>query len=352
MAIIAYTGVMGSGKTYEAVSTAALTALRAGRRVVTNISGFNFEKVRDYLGPFSDGALLEADKVVVIPTDRILQDHFFYDPEVSAESCVKPGDLVLVDEVWSCWGTDKKLLAEHQKFFRMHRHYTEADTGISCDLVLMIQDLGSLHRFIRSVLESNLKFTKMKSLGLHSRYQVVVFEGRGQRKANIVSVSTKKYDKSIFPLYKSYDVGAGKEATVDGRANLFNNKLFLTVFFGAIVGLLYAGWWFIGYVNHLRNGGRDESEPSVSSPTATANTGNPSASGPSTSSQSASPLVSANARLVGILQLSSGETLMLIQLEDGRIIRQMMRAGLIDGWQTVAGYENRMVSFSFGSKNK
>lgn len=349
MAIMAYTGVMGSGKTYEGVSTAALTALRAGRRVVTNISGFNYEKVRDFLGPFSDGSLLEPDKVVVIPTARILEDHFFYDPEVNEDSCVKPGDLVLIDEVWSCWGTDKKLLPEHQKFFRMHRHYTEVGTGVSCDLVIMIQDLGSLHRFIRGVLELNLKFTKMKSLGLSSRYQVVVFEGKGQRKANIVSVSTKKYDKRIFPLYKSYDGAAGNEATVDGRANLFNNKLFMTVMFCALVGFLWAGKWFVGYVVHLQKGGKD-------APAAVAAAASP-AAGAGASAGAAgpvlpAPVVASDARLVGVLQLSGGETEVMLQLADGRIVRQRMRGGVVDGWQTVAGYDGRMVGFSFGGKVK
>lgn len=353
MAIMAYTGVMGSGKTYEGVSTAALTALRAGRRVVTNISGFNYEKVRDFLGPFRDGSLLEPDKVIVIPTARILEDHFFYDPDVVADSCVKPGDLVLIDEVWSCWGSDKKLLPEHQKFFRMHRHYTEVGTGVSCDLVIMIQDLGSLHRFIRGVLELNLKFTKMKSLGLSSRYQVVVFEGKGQRKANIVSVSTKKYDKRIFPLYKSYDGGAGNEATVDGRANLFNNKLFLAVMFVGIVAFLWAGKWFVGYVLHLQKGGKDDATAASSAPGATVASSSPAAgSSAPAGSPPAALAVSTDARLVGVVQQSNGETVVVLQLGDGRIVRQRMRAGVVDGWQTVAGYDGRMVGFTFGSKSK
>src|SRR5476649_1354614 len=110
MAIMAYTGVMGSGKSYEGVSSAALTALRAGRRVVTNISGFNYEKVRDHLGRLADGELLAADKVLVVPSKRISEDDFFYDPEVQAESVVRPGDLVLIDEVWAFWGSGQKLL--------------------------------------------------------------------------------------------------------------------------------------------------------------------------------------------------------------------------------------------------
>lgn len=348
MAIMAYTGVMGSGKTYEGVSTAALTALRTGRRVVTNISGFNFEKIRDHIGTLPDGSLLDADKVLVIPSLRITEPHFFYDPDVADESVVRPGDLVLIDEVWSFWGKDAKLLPEHQKFFRMHRHYTEANSGVSCDLVLMIQDLGSLHRFIRGVLETNLKFTKMKSVGLHSRYQVVVFEGGTQRRANIVSTSVKKYDKKIFPLYKSYDAGAGKESVVDGRANIFNNRLFQFVMVCAIVAVLWGSYWFIGYVSKLRNGGVDSKHP-VAVVSASANQA---LAAPISPQASSTVSVSNDTRLVGVVETSRGESIVVVQLADGRIVRQRMTAGVIDGWDSMAGYQGHMVGFVFGGKVK
>lgn len=343
MAIIVYTGVMGSGKTYEAVRTAALGALKAGRRVVTNISGFNFEAIRDHLGEFPDGSLLEADKVVVIPSRRITEPHFFFDPSSTEESVVKPGDLVLIDEVWEFWGTDAKLPPEHQKFFRMHRHYTEVDSGISCDLLIMIQDLMSLHRFIKGVVESNLKFTKMKTLGLSSRYRVDVFEGNKQRKANLVSSSVNKYDKRIFPLYKSYDAGAGKEGVVDGRQNLLANKWFLGSMAVAVLGLLWAGWWFVGYVAHLRSGGVTHKPASEQGSPA-----NGQAAAPGAPPTNSTPAVASDTRLIGVIAPSAGETTVILQLADGRILRQRMNAGLVDGWQSVAGYQGHMAGFYFG----
>ena len=49
MAIKAYTGIMGSGKTYEVVSEVIRTALAQGRRVVSNIAGLNYEAFVDLL---------------------------------------------------------------------------------------------------------------------------------------------------------------------------------------------------------------------------------------------------------------------------------------------------------------
>jgi zona occludens toxin len=181
---------------------------------------------------------------------------------------------------------------------------------------------------------------------------VVVFEGKGQRKANIVSVSTKKYDKRIFPLYKSYDGGKGNEATVDGRANLFNNKLFLAVFFGAVAGLLYTGWWFIGYVNDLRKGGKNAAVPAALAKAEAANSSVPVGATSAGSFPPPSPALNSEARLVGIVQQASGETVVVLQLSDGRVVRQRMRSGLVDGWQTIAGYDGQMVGFVFGGKSK
>jgi zona occludens toxin len=349
MAIMAYTGVMGSGKSYEAVATAALTAFRAGRRVVTNIAGFNYEAIRDYLGTMPDGSTLAADRVLVIASKRITEPDFFFDPDRPADTVVKPGDLVLIDEVWAFWGTDSKLSSEHQKFFRMHRHYTESISGISCDLVIMIQDLMSLHRFIRGVLESTLKCTKLKSLGLSSRYRVEIYEGNKQRKATLVSVFLRKYDKRIFPLYKSYDAGTGKENVVDNRQNLFSNRWFLLVMAASLIGLVASSVWFYRYLGHLRNPESGKKPDSLSS---SSSSSPGSASG---SPQSGLPSANVNSndmRLVGLIERHGGDTIAVIQMADGRVIQHRMEAGVIDGWRSSVGYQGRFASFSSFGKAK
>ncbi|KAF1035011.1 MAG: hypothetical protein GAK35_04245 [Herbaspirillum frisingense] len=345
MAIMVYTGVMGSGKSYEGISTAALNALRQGRRVVTNIAGVNFEAIRDHLGPMKDGALLSEDRVVVIQSKRITEPHFFFDPEVEVDSVVKPGDLVLIDEVWAFWGKDCKLSAEHQKFFRMHRHYVESSSGVSSDLVVMIQDITSLHRFIRGVVETTFKFTKMKTLGLASCYRVEVYEGSRQTRATLVSASVKKYDKRIFPLYKSYDGGSGKEKSVDDRQNLFRNKWFMSVMVAAVAGLGAGGVWFYRYVSNLQSGSTGKHPPAQA---AAGSQPSPQAGPVSPSSVSSSTDV----RLIGVVQHGTGETTAIFQLADGRVVQQRMDAGLIDGWQTVAGFQGHMVGFVFGVGGK
>lgn len=351
MAIICYTGVMGSGKTYEGVSTAMLTALRQGRRVVTNISGVNFEEVRDYLGAFPDGSHLEPEKIVIIPSKRITEPGFFPDPDLEgkggAPSVVMGGDLVLIDEVWSFWGSDQKLTPEHQKFFRMHRHYTEVNSGVSCDLVLMIQDLSSLHRFIRGVLESTLKFTKKKDLGVSSAYTIDVYEGSKQTRQTFIARSMKKYDKKIFPLYKSYDGDKkGKEATVDGRHSLFANKWFLVAVAGGMVLMLYSSVAFYRMVSAFLNP-EPVKKPEASGAVAPVRV-------PGAAAGAFSPPVGAvvgpstSRSLMGVYVIG-GITYALVQMPDGRVTQIEAMGGVVDGWRSKFPVDGQFVTFRFAS---
>ena len=337
MAITVYTGVMGSGKSYEAVSTALLNALRAGRRVVTNVSGLNKDKVFDYLGGDFDD-----DKILVVHSDDVVKPNFFFDPdEPDAVSVVRKGDLVLMDEVWAFWGTDQKILPAHQKFFRMHRHYTDDATNVSCDLVILIQDLMSLHRNVRSVVETNMRFVKLKSLGLSSGYRVEIYEGNKQTKARLTSTLIKKYDKAIFPLYQSYEGGKGKELSADDRQNIFKSPWFVATLVGGVVLTVVLGVMLYRLVAKMR-----APDPAPSSPAAQAAPALPAAS------SQASSRLEPKRRLVGLVTSSSGDSVAIFRDADGTLVRTKVHSGFIDGWSSVVdggvfvfGKSNESTSF-------
>ena len=140
-------------------------------------------------------------------------------------SIVQGGDLVCIDECWNFWGTDNKIPdgGEHMRFFRMHRHYTDPATGVTCDLALMIQDLGTLNRKIRAVIEMTTRTVKLKSLGAPKTYRIELYEGNKITKQAKTAVYVKRYDKAIFPLYKSYAAGTGTEKSIDKRQNILTN---------------------------------------------------------------------------------------------------------------------------------
>lgn len=244
MAINAYTGLQGSGKSFEVIRSVVIEAIAAGRNVVTNIDGISEEQIHLYLMKQRDADPDSLGHVIHVGNDRVKESAFFPD-EGQPDLCavVQPGDLVAIDEAWRFWGTDcGKFSHEHMQFFRMHRHYTHPITGVACDVVLMTQDITGLHRNLRNVIEFSFLMTKLKSLGLTRMYRVQIYEGWKQNKKTQIDVHNKKYDPEIFPLYKSYAGGQGKENAIDKRANILTNKkLWLIAFF--VVAFISVGIW-------------------------------------------------------------------------------------------------------------
>lgn len=222
MAINIYSGVMGSGKSYEVVLSVIIPAIKSGRRVVTNIAGISEEKIHAYLERL-DSESGNFGSVVHITDERIEQPGFF-PTDAKPEAVVQGGDLVVIDEAWRFWSAGNRLPAEHMEFFRMHRHHTHPETKISCDLALVFQSVTDISRALRAVVEIHFRMRKLKSLGLSRAYTVTWYEGGKQTRDAYVGQAKRIYRKEVFPLYQSYAGGAGVEATVDKRQNVFLTK--------------------------------------------------------------------------------------------------------------------------------
>lgn len=270
MPINVYTGLMGSGKSYEVVSSVILDAVAQGRRVVTNVDGISDEKIRAYLLEKRGVASEKLGQVVHCTNEDVFKPHFlpYFDDEknaVTATYC-QPGDLVCIDEAWRFWGTDAKLLKEHKSFFLEHRHFVNPETKVACDLALMIQDMGTLHRFVRNVVAFTFRTHKKVSLGLSSTYSVNMWEGSKMTKGTLIDRSTKRYKKEIFPLYSSFKGGEqGKISNIDKRQNLLKNKSlwFLVVAFFAVVPVAayFVNQFFSGELLKPKNEKAAQSSP-------------------------------------------------------------------------------------------
>lgn len=229
MPINVYTGLMRSGKSYEVVSSVILDAIAQGRRVVTNVDGINNERIRAYLADKRKLKPEQLGEVCHVTNEDVFRTDFFpyYDDAKSAhtDTVVQPGDLVCVDEAWRFWGTDCKLLKEHKSFFLEHGHFTHPETGVACDLVLMIQDMGTLHRFVKNVVAFSFRTHKKVSLGLGQVYSINMYEGWKQNGKTSTGTWVKKYKPEIFPLYQSFKDGAqGKTVNADARQNILASK--------------------------------------------------------------------------------------------------------------------------------
>lgn len=152
MAISAYIGIPGSGKSYEAVCNVIIPAFTSGRRVVTNIYGLQKDKITERY-PDATG------EIIVVDNDDVLKADFF--PFKGGEgSFCQFGDLIVIDEAWRIFGSDKDMTAEKKSFIAEHRHFTHPETGISCDLVIVNQSLSNIARFLKDKIETTYQLLR------------------------------------------------------------------------------------------------------------------------------------------------------------------------------------------------
>jgi zona occludens toxin len=253
MPINAYTGLMGSGKTYEVVMSVILPAIKAGRDVVTNIHGLNQELIYQHLEKPNEG--VSFGRVKLVKNEQVISEDFFpqwngetEDFDFKENTIVRGGDVVAIDEAWRPWGTDSKCIKFQMSFFREHRHCVN-DRGVTCDLAVITQDITDIHKLLKNVVEMSFVFTKLKTLGMAKRYRIQMYEGSKLYKTKLTSWSTSTYDKKIFPLYKSFasDSGGGVEKALDSRQNILKSGAFLIPVLVAITFIAGGAYYIYGF---------------------------------------------------------------------------------------------------------
>jgi len=244
MSIVAYTGLPGSGKSYDVVANQIMPALKAGRRVCTNIP-LHLDAVREVT---RDG------EVVELPLEAVKAQ-----PERIFEYCT-PGTVLVMDELWQLFPaglkTDrvpdpyKKLLAEH-------RHMVD-ERGNATQIVFVTQDLAQISAFARQLVEQTFIHTKLSHIAGDASYRIDVYNGprTGQppKDARVREIFGR-YDKAIFPLYQSHtqSKAAGPGANEKGadRRGTFWRRPMLWV---GLVGTLAVLAWAIPTVGHYFRG--------------------------------------------------------------------------------------------------
>lgn len=250
MSIILYCGQPGSGKSLEAVA-AILKALKSGRDVFTSVSGITTQTVDAY---FSTQCVSAYGSLHKFLNDDALSDQFW--------TSLPDGCLLVIDESWSVFKSTQVPSKPVLEYLRMHRHYVSKATGFSSDVLLITQTPSDLHTSIRSVVESMFRFTKLKAVGLDSKYRVDIFAGARGRKADLISKRISSYDKSIFPVYSSYDVTGAIETKVDSRATIFGSPI-IFVSLSAIFVFILCSFYFWRWLHSKNASVVSPSYPSV-----------------------------------------------------------------------------------------
>jgi zona occludens toxin len=238
---------MGSGKSYEVVSVVIMGAIAKGRRVVSNVAGLNYDAMVALLS--DEGDIDSIGSLIQVSHDQVLAVDFWR-TDAGGDFFIQPGDLLVLDEVWRFWDgfSDRKMPIQVMNFFRMHRHFVNDDTGFTCDVALISQDIMDVARRVRSVVEETYNMTKLTVVGSSKRYRVDVHSGAKITRKPLRSIQ-KTYVSKYFPLYSSHsqknsNIDA-KEDNIDGRGNILKGLLFKVVLpvslpvFGLCVWFLY-----------------------------------------------------------------------------------------------------------------
>lgn len=210
MAIHAYVGLPGHGKSYGVVEHVIIPSLKQGRHVVTNIP-------------------LDADALLIDFGGFITQlDDNWH--EIQDFSTVAPnGSVLVLDELWSRWPSGLKqedLSFADSELLTKHRHKVDK-SGKSMRIVLVTQDLSQIASSVRILIETTYKMTKLTP----KRFRVDIYKGavKGERppKTALIRRTLGAYKPEVYVYYKSAtqsETGeVGDETSADTRNSLFKN---------------------------------------------------------------------------------------------------------------------------------
>ena len=247
MAITAYTGLPGSGKSYGVVENVILPGLNKGRRIWTNI-------------PLNQELLNESfpNQVTAFDIAEITANPAWF------QETFEPGATLVLDECWRLWASGLKAnnMAEgHKSFLAEHRHMVGSD-GNSTEIVLVTQDLAQLASYPRNLVDTTYRATKLNAVGMSNRFRIDVYEGSVTGPNPPVSKRLRqipgKYKEEVYKWYTSQTMseagGHGDESQTDSRKNILGGAFFTLGLPGVVVAgclVMWLGWKAVtGFFGH------------------------------------------------------------------------------------------------------
>lgn len=329
MAISAYTGVPGTGKSYALVAEIIVPGVRDGRRVLTNVQGVDPQKVLEYCEAKWPKEAGELGEVILFDGSQTLEPGFFpAEGEPDGDAFVRAGDLIVFDEVRMFWPRRGKFSPAVMKFLRYHRHFVSARTHQSTDVVLASQLVTDFHEDFRGCIERNYKMKKLKAVGLNSRYVWQSWEGSEQRKGHHVGNGGGKYAKDIYNLYSSYAGEKGKEASTDRRTNVIMQPKFLAICAGTLLGLFFSLYWVWGFFHPHSAKPKAEAVAAIAAPASVPTTAVGAAAVPVSNG---APPVSAVWRISGAIQTPGLNVVVLVDRAGNTRYEDPSNFTMVDG---------------------
>jgi len=241
MAICAYVGRPGAGKSYGVVENVILPAFERSRCVVTNIP-----MITEALD-----ARFDEYRLLNIESPALETEEFWLS--------IPKGAVVVLDEVWRAFPNGMKqdqIPKERREFLAEHRHMVGED-GYSVEVVLVTQDLKQIAASIRPLIDKLYVAEKLDAAGSASRYRVDIYQGYEVKAAKFIRSVFGRYKPEVYQFYKSHTKSesavAGIEEKADKRATIWGNKYLLFAVPLAWVGVIWAGTALYRIYSHYQD---------------------------------------------------------------------------------------------------
>jgi len=257
-------GAPGGGKSYEAVVYHVLPALKAGRKVITNLPlALDVLEAVDpnylKLVEIRKETLKSRDTETVIKEDTAINQaimaqiqsamgsrtrgsatsHNMY-PFSHADDYGDPwrhpetgaGPLYVIDECHIALPySGTPLDVEH--WYSLHRHE-------SADVLLITQSYSKINKAIRELLQVVYQVRKNTALGSQASYSRKVKDGL---KGEVVNTSIRRYEKQYFKYYQSHTKGGGSELSASDIVPIWKHWTFkgAAVMFAFVIYMFATG---------------------------------------------------------------------------------------------------------------
>lgn len=199
--IIFNEGVPRAGKSYDAVKSHILPALKKGRTVYARLNGLRHDRIAQHLG--MDEAVINAQLVLVDTKD--VASTFVCTQDETGKWCIDDrfkDALVVIDEVHEFYVNERKPLAPAVENFWALLGQNGGDA------VIMTQWINRLHSAVKARIERKNTFQKLTAVGMKNKYRVTYYHTTSPGKFEKIGGATLKYEPVIFPLYDGYAPGA------------------------------------------------------------------------------------------------------------------------------------------------
>ena len=208
-------GVPRAGKSYDAVKSHILPALKKGRRVFARLNGLDHDRIADHLKLPREQV---RDLLTLVETKDVVEVFQCFKDE-TGKWCIPDqfkNALIVIDEVHEFYVNERKPLAPGVENFWALLGQNGGDA------VILTQWINRLHAAVKARIEKKNSFQKLSAVGMEGKYLVTYYQTVAAGKFEKVGNKTESYDPAIFPLYHGYAPGADNtEVYKEGGTNVW-----------------------------------------------------------------------------------------------------------------------------------